>query len=69
MRRQSDVLAAMNAKGWQIPNAGVHTDQGFGSSLTAASVADGHLLLLGPARTIGAGEPKPARGLAGVGRS
>jgi N-acetylmuramoyl-L-alanine amidase len=47
---QSDVLAAMNAQGWQIPNAGVHTDQGLGSSLSAASVAYGHLLLLGPAK-------------------
>jgi len=47
---QSDVLAAMNAKGWRIPNARAHTDQGFGSSLTAASVAYGHLLLLGPAK-------------------
>jgi N-acetylmuramoyl-L-alanine amidase len=47
---QSDVLAAMNARGWQIPDAGVHTDQGLGSSLTAASVAYGHLMLLGPAK-------------------
>jgi N-acetylmuramoyl-L-alanine amidase len=47
---QSDVLAAMNAQGWQIPNAGVHTDQGLGSSLTAASDAYGHLMLLGPAK-------------------
>ena len=47
---QSDVLGAMNALGWQIPDAGVHTDQGLGSSLTAASVAYGHLLLLGPAK-------------------
>jgi N-acetylmuramoyl-L-alanine amidase len=47
---QADVLAAMNARGWRIPDAGVHTDQGLGSSLTAASHAYGHLMLLGPAK-------------------
>lgn len=47
---QSDVLAAMNAQGWQIPDIGVQTDQGLGSSLTAASNAYGHLMLLGPAK-------------------
>jgi len=47
---QSDVLAAMNAQGWQIPNGGVQTDQGFGSSVSAASQSYGHLLLLGPAK-------------------
>jgi N-acetylmuramoyl-L-alanine amidase len=47
---QSDVLAAMNAQGWQIPNGGVQTDQGFGSSISAASQSYGHLLLLGPAK-------------------
>jgi N-acetylmuramoyl-L-alanine amidase len=47
---QSDVLAAMNAQGWQIPNGGVQTDQGFGSSISTASQAYGHLLLLGPAK-------------------
>ncbi len=47
---QSDVLAAMNAQGWQIPDGGVQTDQGFGSSVSAASQAYGHLLLLGPGK-------------------
>jgi len=47
---QSDVLAAMNAQGWEIPNGGVQTDAGLGSSLTSASQAYGHLLLLGPAK-------------------
>jgi N-acetylmuramoyl-L-alanine amidase len=47
---QSDVLAAMNAQGWQIPNGGVQTDQGFGSSVSAASQAYNHLMLLGPAK-------------------
>jgi len=46
---QSDVLAAINAQGWQIPDGGVQPDQGLGSSLTPADVAYGHLLLLGPA--------------------
>ena len=45
---QSDVLAAMNAQGWQIPDGGVQPDQGLGSSLTPADLAYGHLLL-GPA--------------------
>ncbi len=47
---QSDVLAAMNAQGWQIPDGGVQPDQGLGSSLTPADLAYGHLLLLGPAK-------------------
>jgi N-acetylmuramoyl-L-alanine amidase len=47
---QSAVLGAMNARGWQIPDAGVQSDAGLGSSLTAADNAYGHLLLLGPAK-------------------
>jgi N-acetylmuramoyl-L-alanine amidase len=47
---QSDVLAAMNARGWQIPDIGAQTDVGLGSSLSAASNAYGHLMLLGPAK-------------------
>jgi N-acetylmuramoyl-L-alanine amidase len=47
---QSDVLAAMNAQGWQIPDAGAQTDQGLGSALTSADQAYRHLLLLGPAK-------------------
>ena len=46
---QYDVLAAMNARGWNIPNAGVQPDNQLGSSLTGRSVRYGHLLLLGPA--------------------
>ena len=54
---QTDVLAAMNAQGWQIPNDGSQPDSGFGSSVgdplaggLAAQAADyNHLLLLGPA--------------------
>jgi N-acetylmuramoyl-L-alanine amidase len=47
---QSDVLTAMNAHGWQIPDIGAQTDQGLGSSLTSADLAYDHLMLLGPAR-------------------
>ena len=47
---QSDVLAAMNAQGWQIPDIGAQTDQGLGSSLNAADQAYDHLLLIGPAK-------------------
>jgi N-acetylmuramoyl-L-alanine amidase len=47
---QHDVLAAMNARGWHIPDDGVLPDSGLGSALTAAAQAYGHLLLLGPAK-------------------
>jgi N-acetylmuramoyl-L-alanine amidase len=47
---QNDVLAAMNAQGWDIPNEGVQPDTVLGSALTSAAVAYGHLLLLGPPR-------------------
>jgi N-acetylmuramoyl-L-alanine amidase len=47
---QDDVLGAMNAQGWDIPDEGVQADTGLGSALTAAAVAYGHLLLLGPAK-------------------
>jgi N-acetylmuramoyl-L-alanine amidase len=47
---QDDVLGAMNAQGWDIPDDGVQPDSGLGSALTAAAVAYGHLLLLGPAK-------------------
>jgi N-acetylmuramoyl-L-alanine amidase len=47
---QSDVLAAMNAQGWQIPDVGAQTDAGLGSSLSAADQAYDHLLLLGPGK-------------------
>jgi N-acetylmuramoyl-L-alanine amidase len=54
---QTDVLAAMNAHGWQIPDDGAEPDSGFGSSvgdpsaggLAAAAAAYNHLLLIGPA--------------------
>ncbi len=47
---QDDVLAAMNARGYAIPDDGVQQDSGLGSALTSAAVAYGHLLLLGPAK-------------------
>ena len=54
---QTNVLAAMNAQGWQIPDDGAVPDSGFGSSvgdtsasgLEAAAAAYDHLLLIGPA--------------------
>ncbi len=54
---QRDVLAAMNARGWDIPDAGVVTDDKEGSLVPTTSggaVAEGaarygHVLLLGPA--------------------
>ncbi len=52
-----DVVDAMNAKGWQIPDEGVVPDTGLGSLVTgssgnglaAAAASYDHLLLLGPA--------------------
>lgn len=48
---QSDVLNAMNARGWDIPDGGIYTDNYLGSALNEAAVAYGHLLLLGPAES------------------
>jgi N-acetylmuramoyl-L-alanine amidase len=47
---QDDVLGAMNARGWAIPDEGALPDTGLGSAVTAADAAYGHLLLLGPAK-------------------
>jgi N-acetylmuramoyl-L-alanine amidase len=47
---QTDVLAAMNNQGWNIPDDGVVTDNFLGGpALSDAAAAYGHLLLLGPA--------------------
>ncbi len=47
---QRDVLARMNAHGWQIPNDGVQPDTTLGGvPLTATAASYRHLLLLGPA--------------------
>ena len=46
---QRDVLAAMNARGWRIPDQGVQSDVGLGSALSSQGLAYGHLVLLGPA--------------------
>lgn len=54
---QNDVLGAMNAQGWGIPNAGVTSDASEGSlvpssdssGLAAEAASYGHVLLLGPA--------------------
>jgi N-acetylmuramoyl-L-alanine amidase len=48
---QNDVLGAMNAKGYGIPDEGVQPDTVLGSALTDAALAYGHLLLLGPAKS------------------
>lgn len=46
---ESDVLAAMNAQGWRIPDEGVQSDVGLGSALTRQALSYGHLVLIGPA--------------------
>jgi N-acetylmuramoyl-L-alanine amidase len=46
---QADVLGAMNARGWGIPNDGVQRDVGLGSALNSRALAYDHLVLLGPA--------------------
>jgi N-acetylmuramoyl-L-alanine amidase len=47
---QTDVLKAMNAQGWGIPDLGVVDDSQLGGpALTDAAADYGHLLLLGPA--------------------
>jgi N-acetylmuramoyl-L-alanine amidase len=56
---QSDVLAAMNAKGWGIPDQGAVPDSGLGSVSGAGSgsplaeqaTSYDHLMLLGPAQS------------------
>ncbi len=47
---EDDVLSAMNARGWGIPDAGVKPDAGLGSALTGQALSYGHLVLLGPFR-------------------
>jgi N-acetylmuramoyl-L-alanine amidase len=47
---QDEVLASLRAAGAGVPDDGVHTDVGYGSSVSAADQAYGHLLILGPAK-------------------
>lgn len=48
---QENVLGAMNAKGWQIPNGGVNLDNYEGGpAFTSAAANYDHLMLLGPAK-------------------
>jgi N-acetylmuramoyl-L-alanine amidase len=54
---QSDVLEAMNAHGWGIPDEGVIPDSQLGSALSQQAIAYGHLLLLGPAKRGWLAEP------------
>ncbi|MGA2305222.1 MAG: N-acetylmuramoyl-L-alanine amidase [Acidimicrobiales bacterium] len=47
---QTDVVAAMDAQGWDVPDDGVVSDTLLGGpALSDAAAAYGHLLLLGPA--------------------
>ena len=47
---QTDILDAMNAQGWGIPDLGVVDDSLLGGPALSTAAADyGHLLLLGPA--------------------
>jgi N-acetylmuramoyl-L-alanine amidase len=48
---QNDVLAKLNAKGYQIPDGGVSNDTGYGETLSAAGASYGHLILIGPAQS------------------
>ena len=45
---QRNVLAALRSRGWDVPDDGVHDDSGYGSLVTSADQAYGHLLILGP---------------------
>jgi len=53
---QRNVLSAMNAQGWQVPDGGVLPDSGYGSSvgdpsaggLAALATSYDHLMLIGP---------------------
>jgi N-acetylmuramoyl-L-alanine amidase len=47
---QGDVLGALNAQGYNIPDEGVLPDTVLGSALTSQAMAYGHLVLLGPAQ-------------------
>lgn len=48
---QRDVLAAMNAQGWGIPDDGVVSDVSLGGPpLSSGGAAYGHLMIIGPAK-------------------
>jgi N-acetylmuramoyl-L-alanine amidase len=47
---QSSVLARLNRTRSSVADDGVHPDVGYGSSVTSADRAYGHLLLIGPAK-------------------
>jgi len=47
---QQSVLASLKQSGLGVADDGVHSDVGYGSSVTSADQAYGHLLILGPAK-------------------
>jgi N-acetylmuramoyl-L-alanine amidase len=47
---QQSVLASLKGSGLAVADDGVHPDVGYGSSVTSADQAYGHLLILGPAK-------------------
>jgi N-acetylmuramoyl-L-alanine amidase len=47
---QRDVLERLRGAAAGIPDDGVHNDVGYGSAVTSADRAYGHLLILGPAK-------------------
>jgi N-acetylmuramoyl-L-alanine amidase len=59
---QDDVLGAMNAQGWDIPDEGVQPDSGLGSAISTAAESYGHLMLLGPAKAGYFGTPSQMPG-------
>jgi N-acetylmuramoyl-L-alanine amidase len=59
---QNDVLGAMNAQGWGIPDEGTEADTGLGSATGTAAQAYGHLMLLGPAKAGYFGTPSQMPG-------
>jgi N-acetylmuramoyl-L-alanine amidase len=47
---QRDVLAALDTRKFTVADNGVRSDEGFGSAVSSADRAYGHVVLLGPAK-------------------
>src|SRR5579871_547943 len=47
---QAGVLGSLRAAGYAVADDGVHDDVGYGSAVTGADRAYGHLVILGPAK-------------------